>query len=69
MGRRVAIGRVVAAADVAAFEADPQMQPAVAGGQASLAPRDGLGQLVKLQILSVLTRHPVTIAPSPGEGN
>ena len=41
----VAVGRVVAAADLAALEADPQMEPQVAGREAVLAAVDGLGEL------------------------
>ena len=46
-------GRVVAAADVAALEADAQVQPAAAGGQAVLAAGDGLGQLEDLDVVEV----------------
>ena len=41
----VAVGRVIAAADLAALQADPQVQPLAAGGQALLAALDRLGQL------------------------
>ena len=43
--RGVAVGRVVAAAHVAALEADAQVQPLRPGGQAVLAALDRLGQL------------------------
>src|SRR5918993_1777246 len=43
VGRRVPVGRVVAAADVAALQADAQVEPAVAAAQAVLAAVDGLG--------------------------
>ena len=39
---RVAVGRVVAAADVAALQADAQVQPEAAGREAVLAAGDGL---------------------------
>src|SRR3954451_9477980 len=39
---RVPVRRVVAAADVPAFQADPQMEPLPAGAQAVLAAVDGL---------------------------
>ena len=42
---RVLVGRVVAAADVAALEADAQVQPLAAVAQAVLAAGDRLGQL------------------------
>ena len=42
---RVPVRRVVAAADVAALEADAQVQPEAAGRQAVLAAVDRLGQL------------------------
>ena len=41
----VAVGRVVAAADVAALQADAQVQPHAALAQAVLAAVDGLGEL------------------------
>ncbi len=41
----VTVGRVVAAADVPALQADAQVQPRVARAQAVLAAFDGLGQL------------------------
>ena len=41
----VAIGRVVAAADVPAFQADAQMQPPTAGSEAVFASVDGLRQV------------------------
>src|SRR4029450_5529552 len=42
---RVRSGGAVAAADVAALQADPQVQPLAAAGEAVLAAVDGLGQL------------------------
>ena len=42
---RVPVRRVVAAADVAALEADAQMQPEAARREAVLAAVDRLGQL------------------------
>jgi len=41
----MAVGGVVAAPHLPALEADAQVQPSVAGGQALLAALDGLGQL------------------------
>ncbi len=41
----VPAGRVVAAADMAALQADPQVQPDSAAGEALLAAVDGLRQL------------------------
>jgi hypothetical protein len=41
----VTVGGVVAAADVAALEADPQVQPDAALAQAVLTAVDGSGQL------------------------
>ena len=45
VGSGVTVGRVVAATDLAALEADPQMEPGIAGLQAFLAALDGLGEL------------------------
>jgi hypothetical protein len=41
---RVAIRRIVATADVTAFEADPEVQPFRSDRQAVLATLDGLGE-------------------------
>jgi hypothetical protein len=49
----VAIGRVVAAGDVTALEADPQMQPRVSLGEAVLAALDGLGELSDLDVVEM----------------
>jgi len=51
--RGVAIGRVVAAADVAALQADAQVQPGVTRQQAVLAAIDGLGQLCDQDVVEV----------------
>jgi hypothetical protein len=45
MGGGVPVGRVVAAADVAAFEADPEVEPGGADPEAVDAPVDRLGKL------------------------
>jgi len=45
MGGRVAVGRVVAAADMAALQADAQVQPHASRAQAVLAAGGGLRQL------------------------
>src|SRR4051794_14513348 len=50
---RVAVGRAVAAADVAALEADAQVDPPRAHLQAVLAAVDGLRQLGDLDVLEV----------------
>ena len=44
VGGGVPVGRVVAAADLAALEADPEMKPLAARGEAVLAALDGVGQ-------------------------
>jgi RNA polymerase sigma factor (sigma-70 family) len=53
VGGRVAHGRVVAAPDVAALEADPQVQPLRAGGQALGAAVHRLRQLGDPDVLEV----------------
>ena len=50
---RMAIGRVVTAADLAALEADSEMQPRGTDRQAVLAPGDGLGQLRDMNVIEV----------------
>jgi hypothetical protein len=42
---RVAVGRAVTTADLAALQADAQMQPPISRGQAILTSGDGLGEL------------------------
>jgi hypothetical protein len=49
----VTVGRVVAAADVPALEADPQVQPRLALRQALFAAVDGLGQLRDLDVIEM----------------
>ena len=49
----VLVRRVVAAADLAALEADPQMEPGVAHLQALLAALDGLGQVRDLDLVEM----------------
>ena len=51
--RGVAVGRVVAAADLAATQADPEMKPWVADLQALLAALHGLGELGDLDLIEV----------------
>src|SRR5215207_1102971 len=51
VGGGMAVGRVVAAPDLSALEADPQMQPRVAHGQTLLTALDGLGQLLDLDLI------------------
>ena len=53
VGPRVAVGRVVTTADLAALEADPQMQPRVARGQSILAARDGLRELGDVNVIEM----------------
>src|SRR3989441_13130787 len=50
---RMTVGRVVAAADVTAGEADPQVQPLAAVAQALLAAVDGRGQLAKCDLVEM----------------
>jgi len=50
---RVAAGRVVAAADVAAGEADPEVEPLAAVAQAVLAAVDGHRQLPQLDLVQM----------------
>src|SRR3954451_11108553 len=50
---RVTVGRAVAAADVAALEADPQVDPLAAAGEAVLASVDGLGQLEDFHVVEM----------------
>jgi hypothetical protein len=61
---RVPLGRVVAAADVAAFEADPQVKPGLAGRQAFFAAGDGIGERGDLDLLAVLAEdHALRACP------
>ena len=56
----VTVGRIVAAADVTAFETEPQMHPLVAGLDAFLAPLRRLGRdIVNLRDMLALLRHTV----------
>src|SRR4051794_10484959 len=50
---RVAIGRGVAAADVPALQADAQVHPAAARGEAVLAAVHGVGQLAQEDVVEV----------------
>ena len=49
----MSVGGVVTAPDVAALQADPQMQPFAAGRQAFLAAVDGLGQLRDVNVVEM----------------
>lgn len=49
----VAVGRLIAAPDVPALEADPQVKPLLARGQAVLAAIDPLGKLGDLDVVAV----------------
>src|SRR2546425_11419782 len=53
VGARVAVGRVVTTGDLAALEADSQMQPRVSRGEAILAARDGLGELGDVNVVEM----------------
>jgi hypothetical protein len=53
VGGGVAVGRLVAAADVPAFRADPQVEPRAAGDKAVLAAVDGLRELAELDVVVV----------------
>ena len=53
MRRGVAVRRAVATADMAALEADPQVKPLPAGGEAVLTPIDGLGKLGDPHVVEV----------------
>ena len=56
MGGCVTVGRVVAAADVAALEADPEVEPAPPHGEAVLATVHLLGQLHDVDVVEVGAR-------------
>jgi len=64
VGGRVPVGRVVATADVATFQADPQVQPRRAHGEALRAPVNLLGQLRDVDVVEMGARagHAVTLA-------
>ena len=53
VGGRVAVWRVVATADMTAFEADPQMKPRLVRGQALLTTRNLVGKLGELDVITV----------------
>ena len=53
VGGGVPVGRVVTAPHVTALEADPQVQPLAAGGEALLAAVDGLGQLGDVDVVEM----------------
>src|SRR5436189_5300900 len=57
MGRSVAVRRAVAASDLAALEADPQVNPAIARLQAVLAAVDRLGELGDQDVVEMVTGH------------
>jgi integrase len=64
VGGRVPVGRVVATADVATFQADPQVQPRRADGETLRAPVNLLGQLRDVDVVQMGARagHAVTLA-------
>ena len=53
---RVSVGRVVTTADLAALEADPQMNPSAARCEAVDASVDGLRQVGNQNVLQMVTR-------------
>ena len=53
MGGGVVVWRVVAAAHMTAFEADPQMKPRLVRGQALLTARNLVGKLAELDVIPV----------------
>jgi hypothetical protein len=53
VGSGVTVRRLVAAANVTAFEADPQMEPLLASGEALLAAIDRFRQLDDLDVIAV----------------
>jgi hypothetical protein len=57
MGARVAIGGIIATADLAALQTDAQMQPQAAVCQAVLTALDGLGQLADANLIEVGARR------------
>src|SRR6476469_7345624 len=60
----VAVGRVVAAADVPAGQADPEMEPLAAHSQAILATVDGGGQLVDGDLVEMGADGVAHVTPS-----
>src|SRR5439155_9002965 len=67
VGARVAVGRVVATADLAALETDSQMQPRVSRGQAILAARDGFRELGDVNVIEMgAGAHLIRPFPRPG---
>jgi hypothetical protein len=62
VGAGMAVGRAVAAADLSALEADSQVQPGVAAGQAVLASVHRLGELGDPDVVEVSAgRDPVSL--------
>ena len=53
VGAGVTVGRVVTTSDLAALQADAQMQPGVARGQAVLAALNGLGELGDVNVIEM----------------
>jgi hypothetical protein len=49
----VAVGRAVAAADLAALETDPQVEPFVSGDEAVFAAFDGIRQVGDLDVVEM----------------
>jgi hypothetical protein len=56
----VAVWRVVAASDVTALQADPQVKPGLTRGQALFATGNLFGKLGELDVVAVLAEHPFT---------
>ena len=66
VGGRVPVGRVVTTADVATFQADPEVQPRRTHGETLPAPVNPLGQLRDVDVVEMGARagHAVTLACS-----
>ena len=65
VGSGVAAGRVVAAADVPAAEADPQMQPAVAQFQAFFAPGSAWNNVTNFHEMFAKNCHALPLLACP----
>lgn len=61
--RCMSVGRVVAAAHMAATEADPQVEPLAAGSKAILAAVDGGGQLEDRDLIQMAAADAAHGAP------
>ena len=66
--RGMPVRRAVATADLAAFEADPQVEPGIAGLEAFLAAVDRLGQLGHVDVVEVGAGGHESRMPEPAYG-